>query len=277
MTLMRCSRCNEPAPGNERFCRRCGAPIEREWTTSIAADAPATKSSPTLVPTSDDHSRPKGSRSERSRRLGFVLLGLLATITSIMVVIAIVVVTSSKHSSSHTAANRSPATDSGLVDSSTVVGLPSVTHTPTTLKATIKTAAATTTPTTDAQRGAVLSVVQGLATNLARHEWVAARANPFFATTPDSQFKKAYDPLQRLVATLVRVTPTGPETVDARIGLVAWEDVGGSRTNVYCVTWTVDTQRAVVTASNAFETLEPKNTPDTLDPSTETERILASC
>lgn len=85
---------------------------------------------------------------------------------------------------------------------------------------------------------AAMSLVQRFADDLVQHDWSAARAiEPDIPS--DSVLAAGYAGLD---ASTVVVTGEGRSGGDVVLsgGYVAWEDVGGPRTSIYCTRWTID-------------------------------------
>jgi hypothetical protein len=242
-----CPNCDAPLPTNGRFCGRCGAPIE-----SGTSAAP------------------------RMRRSSVVLIATLAVATLAMVVVAVVVVLGSGDSSpSSQPATTLPVSTSSPGTEGTVPPAMSP-STPQTSRPVTPTAVTTTTLPPLARQ--VRPVAQELASDLAAHDWVAARRHPLYATTTDETFEQSYGGLQRSTVIPVRAVRLDASTVEVRLGLVAWEDVGaGPRTNVYCVTWTVDMTESVVVTSDDFGRLTPDSLPGHRPPSTLAALIRSRC
>jgi hypothetical protein len=172
-----------------------------------------------------------------SRKAGWTLVRWLAVATAIVVALAIFAVVATSHDKKAlravpVAREHKQSTRHTVPPTHATVPPPTFTPVP---------RSSTTTKPRPALPNPFLPVVQQLASALASHDWALVQTHPAYATADVATLDSNYGGIYRAVATVVRVTPAGGSLYDVRVGLDNWEDVGaGRRTNVYCVTWTVD-------------------------------------
>jgi hypothetical protein len=115
-------------------------------------------------------------------------------------------------------------------------------------------------PALDPQRHAI-ELAERLASDLARHDYAAARAMAPFAQT-DEALVIQYQPVTQLIVVGVGTVPVGPSMYLLRLGLIANQSVRNiSTTAFYCVEWTVDSARETIVLGGA---LTLKTLPGTL-------------
>jgi hypothetical protein len=240
-----CRNCDHAMKAGSRFCPICGEQVEASRRR--------------VVPI---------------RRGSLVLIVALTVFTLVATGVAMALVFTSKGGPKVRAADQEP--------SSSVVAEATVGDETTTLASTVPptTLLSRPKPTTTVPNGTedLRVIAQSLESALATHDWSSVRLHPAYAATSDENFDANYGGLQQGTVTIVRTTALPSGQVDARIGAVAWEDIGtGPRTNVYCFTWTIDPGIRRVVKSRDFLRVAAGNSPGYTRPADEEALIRSDC
>ncbi len=229
-----CSGCGNPVAGNQKFCMKCGFDLRPEPPQQPAPVFPAVSGfnpgAAYPVPA------PQVGTASAKRDLNRAVVVVVVAVVVVVVAVVVAVIAVSGPSSSSTGHTRSPAH-------------PPATSLQTPAQTTPPTPPTTTLPSTvgvpfsltplDSEGNQAMTVVQSLATALANHDWSGAEAIWPNVGDPGAR-ANGYGALEKSTVVVTGESPEGA-TVTLDGAYVAWENVNGPRTSIYCFQWIVDT------------------------------------